>query len=202
MQRRTKQKIMEQQKIDLPSAEQFQAEFRRLKYQKNFKKTMRSTIGALLVVGALAVLISTLLVPVMRVTGTSMTPALQNDDFLLCIRSGEYEQGDIVAFYYNNKILLKRVIGIAGDTIELSEEGTVTRNGEPLNEPYVNELAVGECDITMPYQVPESRVFVMGDHRAISIDSRSTAVGCIAEEAIVGKVIFRVYPFDRIGKVS
>ena len=192
----------EQKQFDLPDAEQFRKEFKRLQYQKNFSKTMRNTIGSLLVVGAIAVILSVLVVPVMRVTGVSMTPTLQNEDLLLCVRSANYEEGDIVAFYYNNKILLKRVIGVSGDTINITEEGAVSINDEPLYEPYVNELAMGECDISLPYQVPESRVFVMGDHRAVSIDSRSTAIGCVAEEAIVGKVLLRIYPFDRFGMLE
>lgn len=194
--------MIENQKRDLPDAEQFRKEFKRLQYQKNFSRTMRSTIGSLLVVGAIAVILSMLVVPVMRVTGASMTPTLQNEDLLLCVRSGNYEKGDIVAFYYNNKILLKRVIGVSGDVINISEEGAVSVNDEPTDEPYVNELAFGECDISLPYQVPESRVFVMGDHRAVSIDSRSTAIGCVSEEAIVGKVLLRVYPFDKFGTVE
>ncbi|MEE5993319.1 MAG: signal peptidase I [Oscillospiraceae bacterium] len=192
----------EQEKIDLPDAEQFRREFKQLQYQKNFSRTMRSTIGSLIVVAAIAIILSMLVVPVMRVTGASMTPTLQNEDMLLCVRSANYQKGDIVAFYYNNKILLKRVIGVSGDTINMTEEGAVSINDEPLNEPYVNELAMGECDISLPYQVPESRVFVMGDHRAVSIDSRSTAVGCVSEEAIVGKVLLRIYPFNRFGSIE
>ena len=130
-----------------------------------------------------------------------MNPTLQTDEVLLCVRTGKIRQGDIIAFHYNNKILLKRVIAVSGDTVDLDEDGTVYLNGEKLEEPYVSELALGECDVQLPYQVPEGRVFVMGDHRAVSIDSRSATVGVIAEENIAGKVLFRVYPFGRFGGV-
>ncbi|MDE5569225.1 MAG: signal peptidase I, partial [Ruminococcus sp.] len=131
----------------------------------------------------------------------SMTPTLLNDELLICNKRSNFESGDIVAFYLNNKILLKRVIGTAGDVIDIAEDGTVYVNGEKLDEPYVKELAFGECDIRLPYQVPDNRIFVMGDHRSVSIDSRSTSVGCIADEYIIGKVIFRIWPFDAFGSV-
>ena len=145
-------------------------------------------------VAAIAVLVSMLFLPVLRVTGTSMTPTLQNDELVVCRKRGTFQSGDIIAFYFNNKILLKRVIGVAGDIIDIDDSGTVYVNGEALEEPYLNEKALGECDIELPYQVPDERVFVMGDHRSTSVDSRSTAVGCVAEEAVVGKVILRVWP--------
>ena len=135
-----------------------------------------------------------LFLPVLRVTGTSMTPTLQNDELVVCRKRGTFQSGDIIAFYFNNKILLKRVIGVAGDIIDIDDSGTVYVNGEALEEPYLNEKALGECDIELPYQVPDERIFVMGDHRSTSVDSRSTAVGCVAEEAVVGKVILRVWP--------
>ena len=148
----------------------------------------------MIVVAAIAVLVSMLFLPVLRVTGTSMTPTLQNDELVVCRKRGTFQSGDIIAFYFNNKILLKRVIGVAGDIIDIDDSGTVYVNGEALEEPYLNEKALGECDIELPYQVPDERVFVMGDHRSTSVDSRSTAVGCVAEEAVVGKVILRVWP--------
>ena len=141
-----------------------------------------------------------LFLPVLRVTGTSMTPTLVNDELVICNKRSNFQSGDVVAFYFNNKILLKRVIGVAGDIIDIKEDGTVYLNGEKLEEPYVNELAFGECDLA--YQVPESRVFVMGDHRSTSVDSRSSVVGCIAEEYIIGKVILRVWPIQEIGTLD
>ena len=193
---------MEKQTIDFPTAAQLTEELKRIRYRKGFRKMLRSTISSLLVVAAVAVLISMLFLPVLRVTGTSMTPTLMNDELVICGKRSNFKSGDVVAFYFNNKILLKRVIGVAGDVIDIKEDGTVYVNGTALEEPYVNELAFGECDLEWPYQVPESRIFVMGDHRATSVDSRSSVVGCIAEEYVVGRVILRVWPLKEIGTIQ
>ena len=181
-------------KREIPTAVQLEAELKRAKYRREYGKLLRNTISSLIVVAAIAVLVSMLFLPVLRVTGTSMTPTLQNDELVVCRKRGTFQSGDIIAFYFNNKILLKRVIGVAGDIIDIDDSGTVYVNGEALEEPYLNEKALGECDIELPYQVPDERIFVMGDHRSTSVDSRSTAVGCVAEEAVVGKVILRVWP--------
>ena len=181
-------------KREIPTAVQLEAELKRAKYQREYRKLLRNTISSLIVVAAIAVLVSMLFLTVLRVNGTSMTPTLQNDELVVCRKRGTFQSGDIIAFYFNNKILLKRVIGVAGDIIDIDDSGTVYVNGEALEEPYLNEKALGECDIELPYQVPDERVFVMGDHRSTSVDSRSTAVGCVAEEAVVGKVILRVWP--------
>ena len=154
------------------------------------------------IVAAAAVIISMLFLPVLRVTGTSMTPTLHDDELVVCRKLGSFQKGDIVAFYYNNKILLKRVIATAGDVVDIKEDGTVIVNGKTLNEPYVDGKALGECDIELPYQVPDERIFVMGDHRSTSVDSRTKRIGCIAEEAVLGKVSLRIYPFKRIGTVD
>lgn len=188
-------------KMDLPTAEQLEQELKRLKYRHSFAFTLRSTVASLIVVAAIAVMISTMIMPVLRVTSTSMTPTLQNDQVIICNKLAECQKGDVVAFYYNNKVLIKRVIGVAGDVIDISGDGVVSVNGEPLDEPYVSELALGECDIELPYQVPDNRIFVMGDHRSVSIDSRSTSVGCVAIENVIGKVLLRVYPIDSFGKI-
>ncbi len=182
-----------------PTAAQLDGELKRVKNRREFCRLLYSTIASLVVVAALAVLVSTLFLPVLRVTGTSMTPTLENDQLVVCRKTGSFEQGDIIAFYYNNKILLKRVIAVAGDVVDIDADGTVYVNDEKLDEPYVDELAFGECDIELPYQVPDERVFVMGDHRETSIDSRNTSIGCVSEESVVGRVVFRVSPFKDIG---
>ncbi|MBR4101705.1 MAG: signal peptidase I [Oscillospiraceae bacterium] len=193
---------MEQEiKRDLPTLSQLTAEVKRIRYQRNFRKTLVSTFSSLLVVAAIAVLISMLFLPVLRVTGSSMTPTLQNDQMVICNKNANFESGDIIAFYYNNKILLKRVIATSGQWVNMDPDGTVYVNDEVLDEPYVRTKAFGECDIQLPYQVPDNRIFVMGDHRAASIDSRTRTVGCIAEEYIIGKVVFRIWPMDSFGAV-
>ncbi|MDE6833705.1 MAG: signal peptidase I [Ruminococcus sp.] len=186
---------------NMPTTEQFEEELRQLKYRKDFAKVLRSTVSSLLVVAAIAVLVAMLLLPVLRVTGSSMTPTLKNDELVICSKRSDFRSGDIVAFYYNNKILLKRVIGTAGDIIDIKEDGTVYVNGEELNEPYINEKALGTCDINLPYQVPDNRIFVMGDHRSVSIDSRSLSVGCIADEYVIGRVVLRLWPFETIKRI-
>ena len=186
-------------KNNLPTAEQYSKELQRIRYRKDYRKMLANTISSLIVVAAVAVLISMLFLPVLRVTGTSMTPTLMNDELVICSKRSNFKSGDVVAFYFNNKILLKRVIGTAGDVIDITEDGFVYVNGEMLDEPYVSEHAFGECDIELPYQVPENRIFVMGDHRATSVDSRSSTIGCVADEYIIGRVILRIYPFRNIG---
>ena len=158
----------------------------------------RETIVILLGVAAAAVLISMLFLPVLRVTGSSMEPTLSSDDIVLCSRYSKLRKGDIAAFYFNNKVLLKRVIGVSGDVINISENGDVTVNGKEVDEPYIKEMSLGECDLEFPFQVPENRIFVLGDNRSTSIDSRSSAVGCIADEYIIGKVFLRAFPFSKI----
>ena len=150
----------------------------------------------------MAVLVATLWLPVLQIYGSSMAPTLSDRDIVLTLKTSKFESGDVIAFYYNNKILVKRVIAQAGDWIDITPEGDVYVNGELLDEPYLDEKALGDCNIELPYQVPESRIFVMGDHRSVSVDSRNTAVGCVAEEQIVGKLIFRVWPFDLFGKIN
>lgn len=187
--------------IEMPSAEQLENEISRIRHGREYIRILRSTISSLIVVAAIAVLISMLFLPVLRVTGTSMMPTLQNDELVICRKWGEFKRGDVIAFYYNNKILLKRVIGLSGDVIDIAEDGTVYVNGEAIDEPYLNEKAFGECDLNLPYQVPDERVFVMGDHRSTSVDSRSTTVGCVANESVVGEVMLRIWPFKKIGTV-
>jgi len=186
----------------LPTEEEVLAERKRLKRRRRFIVTLRTTVYALVVVAAVAVLLATLFLPVLQVSGSSMEPTLSDDDIILLFKTDNLKTGDLIGFYYQNKLLLKRVIGVAGDIIDIDEEGNVTVNGELLDEPYVTNKSLGECDIELPYQVPENRVFVMGDNRATSIDSRSSAIGCIENDQIVGKVLVRIYPFDKITIIS
>ena len=159
-------------------------------------RMLRSTVYTLLVVAAVAVLLATLFLPVLQVSGDSMNPTLQDRDIILLVKDSDMKTGDLCGFYWQNKLLLKRIIGLPGDVIELDEDGVVTVNGQTLDEPYVDELALGECDIKFPYQVPENRYFVLGDHRATSIDSRSSVIGCVEKSQIVGKVFLRVWPLS------
>lgn len=186
----------------LPTVEQLQAELKRENYRKRYGRMLRSTLSILLVAAAVAVLVSNLFFPVLRIYGTSMSPALENGNIVTAVRSGGYERGDVIAFYYNNKILVKRVIGLPGEWVDIDETGQVLINEQPLDEPYLEEMALGECDIELPYQVPEGRYFVMGDHRSVSSDSRSSQVGCVAEEEIIGKLALRLWPLSEIGPIS
>lgn len=186
----------------LPTVQQLEAELKREKYRGRYWKMLRGTVAVLVVVAATAVLISNLLLPILRIYGSSMTPTLVNGNIVAAVRNGTYQRGDIIAFYYNNKILVKRVIGMPGEWVDMDENGNVTIDGEPLEEPYLTEKSLGECDIELPYQVPEGRYFVMGDHRSVSSDSRSSQVGCVSEEQIVGKLLFRLWPLDEIGPIE
>lgn len=188
--------------MEMPSSEELEKELNRVKYKRRYHVVLRSTVYTLITVAAIAVLVATLWMPVLQIYGGSMTPTLSDGNIVVSVKSGDFQSGDIIAFYYNNKILIKRVIAGPGDWVNIEEDGTVYVNNERLEEPYLTEKALGECDIEMPYQVPESRLFVMGDHRSVSVDSRSTAVGCVAEEQIVGKILFRVWPLNEFGKVE
>ena len=180
----------------IPTTAEVEAERERLAYRSRYARVLRSTIYALLVVAAVAVLLATLFLPVLQVSGDSMNPTLQDRDIIVLVKTDQMKTGDLCGFYWQNKLLLKRVIGLPGDIIALDEDGVVTVNGEVLDEPYVDELALGECDIKFPYQVPENRYFVLGDHRATSIDSRSSVIGCVEKSQIVGKVFLRVWPLS------
>ena len=183
------------EEIFLPTKNQVETERKRYRRQKAYNKALRGTIYVLTIVAAVAVLIATLILPVLQIEGTSMEPTLTNGDIVLLTKSIKFDRGELCGFTWNNKLLIKRVIGLPGDWIEIASDGTVYVNGEVLDEPYVQNLALGECDLEFPYQVPPEQYFVMGDMRESSIDSRNTLIGCISKDQIVGKVFFRIWPF-------
>lgn len=187
--------------LEMPSIEQLEAELGREKYRWRFRRVMRNTIYALITVAAVAVLIATLWMPVLQISGNSMTPTLTGGEIVVSLKGANFQPGDIVAFYYDNKILVKRVIAGPGDWVNIDEEGTVFVNEQELYEPYLVEKALGDCNIELPYQVPESKIFVMGDHRSVSVDSRNSALGCVSYDQIVGRLMFRVWPLDVLGGV-
>jgi signal peptidase I len=186
----------------MPTVEQLERELRREKYKIRYRHVFKSTISLLAIAAAAAVLVVTLWMPVLQIYGKSMSPTVKNGEIVVLMKNTDVEQGDLIAFYYNNKILVKRVIAFAGDWIDIKDDGTVYINGEELDEPYLTEKSLGECDLEFPYQVPDGKVFVMGDHRSVSVDSRSSQIGCVSEEQIVGKLKFRVWPIKRIGSLE
>ena len=188
--------------VDIPATEQLEAELAREKYKKRYHSVLRSTVYTLIIVAAVAVLTATLWLPVLQIYGNSMTPTLQDGEIIFTVKTSKFEPGDVIAFYYNNKILVKRVICGPADWVNMDEDGPVYVNGTELDEPYLVDKALGDCNIQLPYQVPDGKVFVMGDHRSTSVDSRNTAVGCVAQEQIVGKIIFRIWPLNRLGAVG
>ena len=178
----------------LPTRKQVETERKRYRRQKAYNKALGGTVYVLTIVAAVAVLIATLILPVLQIEGTSMEPTLVHGDIVLLTKSTTFERGQLCGFSWNNKLLIKRVIGTPGDWIEMDIDGTIYLNGEKLDEPYAQQLAVGECDLEFPYQVPQEQYFVLGDMRESSIDSRNTLIGCVAKDQIVGKVFFRVWP--------
>jgi signal peptidase I len=189
---------MKDKSVIVPPRKELEIELKRIRYRENYMKTFKSTVYILVTVAAIAIIIATMLLPVLRIFGTSMSPSLQDGDIIVAMKGSDFEKSDLIAFYYNNKILVKRVIANAGDWVDIDEAGVVKVNGVEIDEPYLDDRALGECDIELPYQVPEGRIFVMGDHRSISIDSRHTSLGCVADEQIVGKLLFRIWPLTEI----
>ena len=188
--------------VKRPPLKDLEGELQRERYKTRYRRVLRSTVFTLITVAAAAILVATLWMPVLQIYGASMTPTLTDGDIVISRKVRNLKQGDIVAFYYNNRILVKRYIANAGDWVDIDEDGNVYVNGVLLNEPYVYEKALGECNIELPYQVPENRIFVLGDHRSVSIDSRSTSVGCVAEDQIVGELVFCVWPFNNLGIIK
>lgn len=185
------------ERIEL-SSDQIQVELKRERNKLRFRRIIKNTLYTLVLVAAIAVLITTLVLPVLQIAGTSMEPTLGNGDIVVLLKTSKLNRGDLCGFSYSNKILIKRVIGLPGDIIFIDNEGNVSVNGEMLDEPYISEKGLGECDIEFPYTVPENAYFLMGDHRSTSIDSRNTVIGCIPTEQIVGKLFLKVWPISDI----
>ena len=189
------------QPLPVPTLPQLERELAHEKYRRRYGSVLRSTVYTLITVAAVAILVATLWLPVLQIYGSSMTPTLHEGEIVISLKDGHFKSGDVVAFYYNNKILVKRVIAGPAQWVDITADGKVYVDGELQDEPYVNEPALGDCNLNLPYQVPDGKYFVMGDHRATSVDSRSTTVGCVAEEQIVGRIKFRIWPLNTAGRV-
>lgn len=192
----------ETKNVDMPTLEQIEGELHKVNYKKKYNKVIGRTLATLIIVAAVAVLVAMLWLPVLQISGNSMAPQLENTDIVLTLAHSDFSTGDIIAFYYNNHILVKRVIAAPGQWVDIDDEGNVYVDGVQIYEPYVKELALGDCNISLPYQVPTGRYFVMGDNRATSIDSRNTVVGCVADELIVGRLFARIWPLNRLGAIK
>ena len=188
--------------LEIPSIAQLEVELGREKYRHRFRRVLRSTVYALITVAAAAVLVATLWMPVLQISGNSMSPTLTEGEIVISLNCSSFQTGDIVAFYFDNKVLIKRVIAGPGDWVDIDEQGNVFVNDQEIDEPYLVEKALGDCNIQLPYQVPESRIFVMGDHRSVSVDSRSTALGCVPYDKIVGRLVLRIWPYDAAGFIQ
>lgn len=186
----------------IPTADQIKSEILREKYNRKYKQVMKSTLYALVVVAAVAVLIATLALPVLQISGSSMEPTLNDEEIVVLIKTTNLKRGELCCFSFQNKLLIKRVIGLPGDKIDLDRQGNVYVNNVKLDEPYVIDKAWGECDITFPCYVTDNHYFVLGDHRSTSIDSRSSVIGLVSEDYIIGKIFVRIWPFEKISIVD
>ena len=189
------------EQLDMQSVELLEAELKRVRRKNRRGRTIRTILLMLITVAAIAVVLAVLVMPVLQISGSSMENTLLDRDLVIALNSGRYKSGDVIGFYYNNEILVKRVIAVSGDWVDIDEDGTVYLNGTRLDEPYVTEKALGDCSINLPYQIPDGRLFVMGDRRESSIDSRNASVGCVSGDAVVGKLLLRIWPLDRFGLV-
>jgi signal peptidase I len=188
--------------IERPSVEDLETELKRIRYRSRYQSVLRSTVYTLITVAAVAVLVATLWLPVLQIYGSSMSPTLKEGQFVVSVKGAEFQQGDLICFYIGNKLLVKRVIALPGDWVDIDAEGNVYINEQLLDEPYVKEKAFGQCDLELPYQVPDERYFLMGDYRSGSTDSRSSAVGCVGEDQIVGKIVLCIWPFTDFGFIE
>lgn len=188
--------------LEFPSAEQIEKEISREKYNRKYHKVLKSTLSSLIVVAAIAVLIATLALPVLQISGSSMEPTLNDGEIVVLLKTSGLKRGQLCCFSYQNKFLIKRIIGVPGDTVSVLEDGTVYVNGSAIDEPYITDKALGECDIEFPVNIGDNHYFILGDHRSTSIDSRSSVVGLVDTDQIVGRIFFRVWPFDSLGRVE
>ena len=187
--------------IAVPSLKEIQTERKRIRRGSLYWQALRGTIAVLVVVAAVAVLITTLFLPILQISGDSMSPTLEHDQIVVLLKTKNFDRGDLIGFYYQGKVLLKRVIALPEDEVAIDAEGNVYVNGELLDEPYVTEKKLGDCDLEFPYKVPGTGYFVMGDQRSNSVDSRNSAVGAISQDDIIGRVFVRVWPLSEIGLV-
>ena len=188
-------------KVSVPSLNEIQSERKRIRRKDYYKQALRGTVSVLVVVAAVAVLIATLFLPILQISGDSMSPTLEHDEIVILVKTKEFNRGDLIGFYYQGKILLKRVIALPDEEVAIDAEGNVYVNGEVLEEPYVTDKGLGDCDLEFPYKVPGTGYFVLGDQRSNSVDSRNSVIGAISQDDIIGKVFIRVWPFSRFGFV-
>ena len=190
-----------EKKVSVPSLPEIQRERKRIRRKDYYRQSLRSTISVLVVVAAIAVLVATLFLPILQISGDSMSPTLEHDEIVILVKTKEFNRGDLIGFYYQGKILLKRVIALPDEEVAIDAEGNVYVNGEVLEEPYVTDKGLGDCDLEFPYKVPGTGYFVLGDQRSNSVDSRNSVIGAISQDDIIGKVFIRVWPFSRFGFV-
>lgn len=188
-------------KVSVPSLTEIQSERKRIRRGTYYRQALRGTVSVLLVVAAVAVLITTLFLPILQISGDSMSPTLEHDEIVVLLKTKKFERGDLIGFYYQGKILLKRVIAVSEDEVAIDTDGNVYVNGELLEEPYVTDKGLGDCDLEFPYKVPGTSYFVLGDRRSNSVDSRNSVVGAISRDDIIGKVFIRVWPIPKFGFV-
>ena len=188
-------------KVSVPSLTEIQSERKRIRRGTYYRQALRGTVSVLLVVAAVAVLVTTLFLPILQISGDSMSPTLEHDEIVVLLKTKKFERGDLIGFYYQGKILLKRVIAVPEDEVAIDADGNVYVNGELLEEPYVTDKELGDCDLEFPYKVPGTSYFVLGDRRSNSVDSRNSVVGAISREDVIGKVFIRVWPIPKFGFV-